>query len=207
MKFSPEQADVLNDILRWRRDVRHFLTDPVPEPVIDRLRAAMDRAPSVGNSRPWRVLRVKDPALRQRIQAIFEGSNLDAAAELDAVTRSEYTRLKLAGLRDAPLHLAVFTETAPVEGRGLGRRTMPETLQFSTVMAIHTLWLVARAENIGVGWVSILDPAAVQALFGVPKSWEFTGYLCVGYAEFDDDRPLLHRAAWQHDTPTDWKEC
>lgn len=207
MKFSPEQADVLNDILRWRRDVRHFLTDPVPEPVIDRLRAAMDRAPSVGNSRPWRVLRVKDPARRQRVQAIFEGCNLDAAAELDDVTRSEYTRLKLAGLRDAPLHLAVFTETAPVEGRGLGRRTMPETLQFSTVMAIHTLWLVARAENIGVGWVSILDPAAVQALFGVPQSWEFTGYLCVGYAEFDDDRPLLHRAAWQHDTPTDWKEC
>lgn len=207
MKFSPEQADVLNDILRWRRDVRHFLTDPVPEPVIDRLRAAMDMAPSVGNSRPWRVLRVEDPERRLRVQAIFEGCNLDAAAGFDDVTRSEYTRLKLAGLRDAPLHLAVFTETAPVEGRGLGRRTMPETLQFSTVMAIHTLWLVARAENVGVGWVSILDPAAVHALFSVPQTWAFTGYLCVGYAEFDDDRPLLHRAAWQHDTLTDWKEC
>ncbi len=207
MKFSPEQAGVLHDILRWRRDVRHFLTDPVPDPVIDRLRAAMDMAPSVGNSRPWRVLRVENPERRERVQAIFEACNSAAAAGFDHGTRSEYLRLKLAGLRDAPLHLAVFTETAPAEGRGLGRRTMPETLQFSTVMAIHTLWLVARAENIGVGWVSILDPAALHALFDAPQSWEFTGYLCVGYAEFDDDRPLLHRAAWQADTPTHWKQC
>ena len=84
---------------------------------------------------------------------------------------------------------------------------MPETLQFSTVMAIHTLWLVARAENIGVGWVSILNPEAVRAVFDVAESWVFTGYLCVGYAEFADDRPLLQRAAWQHDTPTNWTEC
>ena len=104
MKFSPEQADVLNHILRWRRDVRNFLTDAVPEPVIDRLRAAMDMSPSVGNSRPWRVLRVEDPERRVRVQAIFEGCNLDAAAGFDDVTRSEYVRLKLAGLRDAPLH-------------------------------------------------------------------------------------------------------
>jgi 5,6-dimethylbenzimidazole synthase len=207
MKFSPKQADVLNDILRWRRDVRHFLIVAIHEPIIDRLHAAMVMARSVGNSRSWRILRVEDPERRMRVQAIFEGCSLDAAAGFDVVTRSEYVRLKLAWLRDAPLHLAVPTETAPVEGRGLGRRTMPETLQFSTVMAIHTLWLVARAENIGVGWVSILDPAAVHALFSVPQRWEFTGYLCLGYAEFDDDRPLLRRASWQHVTPTDWKEC
>lgn len=205
MKFSAEQSEVLGAILRWRRDVRHFLTDPLDELVIDRLRAAMDMAPSVGNSRPWRVLRVVDADRRARVQAIFESCNQEAASGYDDATRSEYVALKLAGLRDAPVHLAVFTETAPLEGRGLGRRTMPETLQFSTVMAIHTLWLVARAENIGVGWVSILDPEAVRAVFDVPQSWVFTGYLCVGYAEFADDRPLLHRAAWQHDTPTEWQ--
>ena len=105
------------------------------------------------------------------------------------------------------MHLAVFTETAPAEGRGLGRRTMPETLQFSTVMAIHTLWLAARAENIGLGWVSILDPAAIDSLFDVPQSWVFTGYLCMGCAAFADDRPLLHRTGWQCDTPTQWTEC
>ena len=151
MQLSQAQAEALNDILRWRRDVRHFRTDPIPEPVIDRLSAALDMAPSVGNSRPWRVLRVKNERLRGRVQDVFEASNRVAATGHDEAARAAYIQLKLAGLRDAPLHLAVFTKTAPVEGRGLGRRTMPETLQFSTAMAIHTLWLVARAENIGPG--------------------------------------------------------
>ena len=207
MEFLPAQADTLNDILRWRRDVRHFRTDPIAEPVIDRLRAAMDLAPSVGNSRPWRVLRVKDQGLRARVQDIFESCNREAASGYDDATKAEYVRLKLAGLRDAPEHLAVFTETAPTEGRGLGRRTMAETLQYSTIMAVHTLWLVARAENIGLGWVSILEPAAIQSLFDVPESWLFTGYLCLGYAEFADDRPLLHRTGWQGDTATQWQDC
>jgi len=207
VKFSTEQGVILNDILRWRRDVRHFRTDPVAEPVIDRLRAAMDLAPSVGNSRSWRVLRVKDHGLRAAVQDIFKRCNHEAAAGYDDATKAEYVRLKLAGLRDAPVHLAVFTETAPAEGRGLGRRTMPETMQFSTVMAIHTLWLAARAENIGLGWVSILDPAAIDSLFDVPQSWVFTGYLYLGYAAFADDRPLLHRTGWQCDTPTQWTEC
>ena len=206
MNFSEAQAETLNDILRWRRDVRHFRADPIPEPVLDRLRAAMDLAPSVGNSRPWRVLRVRTERQRARVQDIFEACNREAASGYDEAARAAYVRLRLAGLREAPVHLAVFTETAPVEGRGLGRRTMPETLQFSTAMAIHTLWLVARAENIGLGWVSILDPDAILTLFDVPESWVFTGYLCLGYAEFTDDRPLLHRSGWQCDTSTEWQE-
>ena len=203
----PAQADTLNDILHWRRDVRHFRTDPVAPAVIDRLRAAMDLAPSVGNSRPWRVLRVNNPGARAQVQDIFESCNRAAAEGYDDATRADYVRLKLAGLRNAPVQLAVFKEADPTEGCGLGRRSMPETLQFSTVMAIHTLWLVARAENIGLGWVSILDPVAMQALFHVPQSWVFTGYLCLGYAEFADDRPLLHRTGWQCDTPTHWQKC
>ncbi len=207
MEFSAEQAGTLDEILRWRRDVRHFRADPVAEPVIDHLRAAMDLAPSVGNSRPWRVLRVRDQGSRAQVQGIFETCNREAAAGYDKVTRADYVRLKLAGLRDAPVHLAVFAETAPAEGRGLGRQTMPETRQFSTVMAIHTLWLAARTENIGLGWVSILEPAAIQSLFVVPQNWVFTGYLCLGYPEFADDRPLLHRTGWQSDTPTHWQGC
>ena len=166
----------------------------------------MDLAPSVGNSRPWRVLRVKDQVLRDRVQDIFGSCNREAGADYEVATRAEYVRLKLAGLRDAPVQLAVFTDTAPSEGRGLGRRTMPETLQFSTVMAIHTLWLAARAENIGLGWVSILEPVAIHSLFDVPQSWVFTGYLCLGHAEFADDRPLLHRTGWQCDTLKEWTE-
>lgn len=206
MNFSKTQAQTLNDILRWRRDVRHFRAAPIPEPVLDRLRAAMDLAPSVGNSRPWRVVRIKDKCLRGRVQDIFEACNREAAAGYDEPARAEYIRLKLAGLRDAPVHLAVFTETEPVEGRGLGRQTMSETLQFSTAMAIHTLWLVARAENIGLGWISILDPQAIPILFDVPESWAFAGYLCLGYAESAEERPLLHRNGWQPDASTEWLE-
>lgn len=206
MKFSKAQAETLNDILRWRRDVRHFRSDPIVEPVLDRLRAAMDLAPSVGNSRPWRVLRIGAEALRARVLEIFEACNREAAADYDDAARAEYVRLKLAGLREAPVHLAVFTETAPVEGRGLGRQTMPETLLFSTAMAIHTLWLVARAENIGLGWVSILDPDAIHTLFDVPDSWVFNGYLCLGYEQSADEHPLLHRNGWQRDIATEWQE-
>lgn len=206
MNFSSAQAETLDGILRWRRDVRHFRADPIPEAVLDRLRAGMNLAASVGNSRPWRVLQVKDKTLRRGVEDIFETCNQAAASAYDEAARAEYVRLKLAGLREAPIHLAVFTETAPLEGRGLGRRTMPETLQYSTVMAIHTLWLVARAENIGLGWVSILDPQAVLTLFDVPGSWVFTGYLCLGYAVSAEERPLLHRNGWQHDTSTEWLE-
>lgn len=206
MNFSEAQAETLNDILRWRRDVRHFRADPVPGPVLDRLRAAMDLAPSVGNSRPWRVLWVRTENRRAQVLDMFETCNREASAGYDDAARAEYLQLKLAGLREAPVHLAVFTETAPFEGRGLGRQTMPQTLQFSTAMAIHTLWLVARAENIGLGWVSILDPDAILALFDVPESWVFTGYLCLGYAESNDQRPLLHKNGWQPDAATEWQE-
>ncbi|MGF1622232.1 MAG: 5,6-dimethylbenzimidazole synthase [Rhodomicrobiaceae bacterium] len=119
-------------------------------------------------------------------------------------TRRAYDALKLAGLRDAPVHLAFFTDLAPVEGRGLGRQTMPETLLYSTVTAIHTLWLVARTLNVGVGWVSILDPETVSELFDVPGNWKLTGYLCLGYPKENQDLPELHRRGWQSNTETVW---
>ncbi|MCA0273348.1 MAG: 5,6-dimethylbenzimidazole synthase [Proteobacteria bacterium] len=205
MKFDTADAACLERILTWRRDVRHFLTDPVPEDLIDRLTTAMAFAPSVGNARPWRVIRVEDPGLRAAIRANFEEANRDAAGAYDDADRAEYLRLKLAGLDAAPVHLAVFTETAPEAGRGLGRRTMPETLMQSTAMAIHTLWLAARAENLGLGMVSILDPKAVEALFAVPPGWRFSAYLCLGWPAFTDDTPLLHRAHWQENAPTRWE--
>ena len=204
MQFSPEQAATLTEIMRWRRDVRHFRTDPVPEPVLDKLAAAMEFAPSVGNSRPWRVMRVCDPGRRAAIISLFERCNTEAASAYSGAARDDYLRLKLAGLRDAPEHLAVFSEADPSEGRGLGRQTMPETLAYSTVMAMFALWLTARAENIGLGWVSILDPAATCEILEAPAGWTFIGYLCLGYAAFDDDTPLLHRAGWQENRTRGW---
>lgn len=206
MEFGPESAEMLKQILRWRRDVRHFRTDPVPESLLERLRHTMDFAPSVGNARPWRVIRVRDADLRRAVRDEFERCNTRAAAAYDDATAAEYRRLKLAGLEAAPVQLAVFTVTDPAEGRGLGRRTMPATLRQSTAMAIHALWLAARAENLGLGMVSILEPGRIERLFNVPDGWEFSAYLCLGWPEFSDDTPLLHRAGWQENRPTEWQE-
>lgn len=206
MQFDESHRDVLNEILRWRRDVRHFKTEPVPADVLNRLACTMNYAPSVGNARPWRVVRVLDPGMRQKVREEFARCNLAAAAEYDDATQAEYARLKLAGLNEAPEHLAIFTLTDPEEGRGLGRRTMPETLRQSTAMAIHTLWLAARAENLGIGMVSILDPARMRALFTMPDGWEFSAYLCLGYPAFMDDTPLLHRMGWQENRQTLWED-
>jgi 5,6-dimethylbenzimidazole synthase len=205
MEFTRTEAETLARIFRWRRDVRHFRNLPVAEDVLDRLRHAMDCAPSVGNARPWRVIRVNDPALRASVRANFNLCNTEAAEHYKDDQQEEYLRLKLAGLDAAPVQLAVFTLADPLEGHGLGRRTLPETLRQSTAMAIHTLWLAARAENIGVGMVSILDPHAIGRLLDVPEGWELSAYLCLGHAEFTDDTPLLHRVGWQENLPTEWE--
>jgi len=205
MEFKQKDAAVLRRILEWRRDVRHFRTEPVDEAVLERLRAAMDCAPSVGNSRPWRVIRVEDTTLRAAVRENFRVCNAAAAEDFEAARRDDYLSLKLAGLDAAPVQLAVFTEIDPAAGHGLGRATMPETLRQSTAMAVHTLWLAARVENLGLGMVSILEPREIQKLLDVPPTWEFSAYLCIGYPESDDHTPLLHRAGWQQNVPTRWE--
>ncbi|MCT4556275.1 MAG: 5,6-dimethylbenzimidazole synthase [Pelagimonas sp.] len=204
MKMTEDHAEHLQELMRWRRDMRHFRRTPLSEDLIEELRAAMDLAPSVGNARPWRVFRVEEPGLRQQVRADFLRCNQAAAESYDNDTRVEYTRLKLAGIDKAPLQLAVFTETDPPEGRGLGRATMPHTLEQSTSMAVYGMWLTARAHNLGIGMLSILDPDRMKTLFDVPESWNFTAYLCIGYPEFDDDTPLLHRKGWQENAKTEW---
>lgn len=206
MDFTDDHRDTLRDILSWRRDVRHFLRDPLPEDMLTRLSHTLDYAPSVGNARPWRVIRVRDADLRRAVVENFEQCNTEALADYAPDRQADYARLKLAGLREAPEHFAVFTAIDPAEGHGLGRRTIPETLRQSTAMAIHTLWLAARAENIGLGMVSILDPRAVERIFAVPPDWEFSAYLCLGYPVFTDQMPLLHRVGWQENRKTVWEE-
>lgn len=205
MQFDGMDAQALDRLMRWRRDVRHFRPDPIPEAVIDELAAAMEMAPSVGNSRPWRVIRIASPALRRALWDEFAHSNAEAAQHYRGERRRAYSRLRLAGLDRAPLQLAVFTDTDPPEGMGLGRATMPRTLHQSTAMAIHALWLAARVRNLGLGMVSIIRPERVAALLGTPPGWAFSALLCVGRAAFDDDTPLLHRAGWQENTARPWR--
>jgi 5,6-dimethylbenzimidazole synthase len=191
----------LTSLFRWRRDVRHFLRDPVPGPVLDELLEMASLAPSVGLSQPWRFVTVDDPARRAAVRRNFEACNADALARQSTADAPLYASLKLAGLDEAPCHLAVFAETDPQQGRGLGRATMPETAAYSAVMAVHTLWLAARAKGLGLGWVSILDPASVAAVLDVPADWTFIGYFCLGYPRDENEVPELERLGWEHRRP------
>jgi 5,6-dimethylbenzimidazole synthase len=195
--FPPIFVDQLDALMIWRRDVRHFATRALEPGVIDALLDRASLAPSVGNSQPWRFVRVVSDKRRQAIIAHVEAENGRAAMLYQDDTRAAYDALKLHGLREAPEHIAVFCDPSPVEGKGLGRQTMPETLAYSTVLAIHTLWLAARARGIGLGWVSILDPDAIAVLLDVPVAWQFIGYLCLGYPIEKHDMPELVERGWQ----------
>jgi 5,6-dimethylbenzimidazole synthase len=191
------QAKLL-DLFAWRRDVRRFRSDPIDPALFDSLLAAASLAPSVGLSEPWRFVTVDDPGRRAAVRASFVQCNAEALAAQSGDRAALYARLKLAGLGEAPCHLAVFAEPDPVQGHGLGRATMPETALFSAVMAVHTLWLAARAAGLGMGWVSILDPVAVRAALAVPADWVLVAYLCLGLPEAETDIPALETAGWEH---------
>lgn len=154
-------------------------------------------APSVGYSQPTRLVRVDDPGRRAAVVAEYERCNREASSDYTGEQLDRYVTLKLAGLREAPVHIAAFIDSATKRGAGLGRRSMPETLAYSSVLAIHTLWLMARAMGIGVGWVSILDPAVVARILDVPTEWTFVAYLCVGYPQEEHADRELARAGWE----------
>ena len=195
--FGPAFRAELAALFRWRRDVRRFRADPVPPALVDALLDQAQATPSVGLSQPWRFVTVDDPARRAAVRADFAACNARAAAARPEGDAALYARLKLAGLDEAPCHLAVFADPAPAQGGGLGRATMPEMAAYSAVMAVHTLWLAARAAGLGVGWVSILDPGAVAAILEVPPAWRLVAYLCLGVPAADDAVPELERAGWE----------
>jgi 5,6-dimethylbenzimidazole synthase len=190
------------DLLAWRRDVRHFRPDAVvDETMLAELFDLTALSPSVGNCQPTRFVRVDDQARRAAIRANFEAANREALGAYRGERAELYARLKLAGLRDAPVQLAVFCDEATEQGHGLGAHTMPETRRYSTVCALHTFWLAARAHGLGVGWVSILDPVGIAEALDVPRAWAFIGYLCVGWPREEHLIPELERAGWQAREP------
>jgi 5,6-dimethylbenzimidazole synthase len=186
----------LDELFHWRRDVRRFRPDPLPHGLLPRLLTLANAAPSVGLSQPWRFVTVEDPRRRAAIRANFQAANAAALAAQPDNRAALYARLKLAGLDEAPVHLAVCIDPDPAQGGGLGRATQPEMTAYSAVLAIHTLWLAARAEGLGVGWVSILDPAAALHTLAVPASWRLVAYLCIGLPQDPSDTPELERNGW-----------
>jgi 5,6-dimethylbenzimidazole synthase len=187
----------LNQLFAWRRDVRRFKPDPVASSLIEDLVRTASLAPSVGNSQPWRFVSVETLAAREAIIANFQACNAAALKSYEGERAALYANLKLAGLREAPVHLAVFCDHAVEAGFGLGRKTMPEALDYSVVAAVHGFWLYARAKNLGVGWVSILDPKDVCRALDVPPAWKLIAYLCVGFPLEEHLDPELERQDWQ----------
>jgi len=195
--FDDAFSGRLEELIRWRRDVRRFAETPVDGTLLDHLIGLAALSPSVGNSQPWRFVKVADAERRAKVRADFEACNADALTDFKGERARLYASLKLAGLDRAPVHLAVFCEVNTERGHGVGRKTMPEMLAYSVVSAVNTLWLAARAEGVGMGWVSILDPENIGAILDVPTNWSLIAYLCIGYPEEEHLDPELERHGWQ----------
>ncbi|MDX2265789.1 MAG: 5,6-dimethylbenzimidazole synthase [Hyphomicrobiales bacterium] len=186
-----------DELLLWRRDVRRFRRDPAPEPLVAAVLDAARFAPSVGLSQPTRLMRVNSAAARAAVRENFADAQADALAGYEGERARLYARLKLSGLDEAPVHIAVFCDEATAKGHGLGARTMPETLAYSTVCGVMLMWLAAAARGLGLGWVSILDPARLSRDLDAPEAWRFIAYLCIGWPEERDTQPELEKAGWE----------
>jgi 5,6-dimethylbenzimidazole synthase len=198
--FDDDFRARLAALIAWRRDVRRFSDRPVPAVLVESLLDVAQLSPSVGNSQPWRWVQVASAAKRNQIRAIFAACNAAACSAQNTARAGAYAALKLEGLDRAPLQFAVFCDRSTEQGHGLGRHTMPEMLEYSTVAMVTTFWLAARAAGLGVGWVSILDPAQVALALAAPPDWKLIAYLCVGWPETEHLDPELERHGWQSRT-------
>jgi len=196
-QFDSSESDILNQILNARRDVRgnRFLSTPIPQAELDKIFSAALSAPSVGFSQPWEFVTIEDIAIRQKVANSFTLENKKAAALFEAEKLDQYQQLKLEGILQSPLNIAVFYN--PQKGPVLGQTSMPDMGRYSVVCAIQNMWLMARSLNIGIGWVSILDPERVKDIINAPANRELVAYLCVGYVDKFYDKPELETLEWQ----------
>ena len=198
--MSVERRGVYRAI-RERRDVRRgFLPEPIPDELLHRLLEAAHNAPSVGLMQPWRFIVVRELAVRRRVHQIFLEANEQALAgykENSNELRGNEARRN----SEAPQNLCIVCDSQSSQGHRLGRRTMPETALYSAVCAIQNLWLAARAEGIGVGWVSILEPAFLRERSADSSTCHSVAYLCLGYVDAFATEPDLERAGWEKRTP------
>jgi 5,6-dimethylbenzimidazole synthase len=200
-EFSDDFRAGLHDLMRWRRDVRHFSTDPVDEALLKQCLDTFSLAPSVGLSEPWRILRVRSSQSKAAAIRNFMETNAKA---LDGYTGDQaklYASLKLSGMNDAPEHLAIYCDDSTDKGAGLGAASMPEMRRYSVVGAVTLMWLTARALGLGVGWVSVLDPKRLNADLEIPDGWTLVAYLCVGWPAKNTLTPELETKGWEVRAP------
>ena len=198
-QYSSEQRAGIYRAIRERRDVRSgFLPDPLPGDLLLRLLSSAHQAPSVGLMQPWRFVLIQSPTIREQVFKAFQDASSAEHKAYSGEKAELYSRLTLQGILTAPLNLCVVCDCDSPRGHSLGRHTMPETAVYSAVCAIQNLWLAARAEGVGLGWVSILDPERVKAILNIPPAMKLVGYFCMGFVEKFAERPELERAGWEY---------
>ena len=201
-RFPEAAREAVYRAIAARRDVRRgFVPEPLPDELLNRLLAAAHSAPSVGLMQPSRFIVVRDLATRQSVHHAFREANRQALESYTGERREQYAALKLEGILEAPQNLCILSDSSSARGQRLGRHTIPETAIYSTVCAIQNLWLAARAEGVGVGWVSILDPARLREILRIPAHIEPIAYLCLGFVESFGNAPELERAGWERRVP------
>lgn len=199
--YSEAEIAAVYRVIRERRDMRHFIPGALPEGLLERLISAAHHAPSVGYMQPWRFLHIVDPALRSEIHTLVDAERERTAAALPT-RQQEFLKLKVEGLRECAEVLVV----ALMDGREkhvFGRRTLPEMDIASTACAIQNMWLAARAEGIGMGWVSIFEPQTLAALLRMPEGAKPIAILCLGRVEEFPDKPLLETLEWGKRLPSE----
>lgn len=200
-RYSDAELAAVYRVIAERRDMRHFRRDPVPDEVLRRILHAAHQAPSVGMMQPWRFIRISDSALREQIHSLVEAERLLTAQALGA-RASEFLRLKVEGVRDcAELWVAALMDRR--EPHVFGRRTLPEMDLASVACAIQNMWLAARAEGLGMGWVSLFDPEELAALLNIPAGGKPVAILCLGQVEDFYPAPMLQLEGWRAPQPLD----
>ena len=194
--FTATEIEAIYRVMALRRDMRHFLPDPIGDELLERLLAAAHLAPSVGLMQPWRFIRIRDPSLRRRIHALVEMERVKTAQALGE-REQEFMRLKVEGILECG-ELIVAALSDGREAHVFGRRTMPEMDLASVACAIQNLWLAARAENVGMGWVSLFDPDMLRKLIRMPEGSRPVAILCLGYVPAFYPRPMLEELEWAH---------
>ncbi len=195
---TEQERDSFYKVLYGRRDVRsEFLPDPITDDCLERLLQAAHHAPSVGFSQPWNFIVLRDQQIKQSVHDLHQQANAEAAAMFADKRQENYRALKLAGIVDSPINLCITCDRDRAGSVVLGKTHQPEMDIYSTVCAVQNLQLAARAENIGVGWVSIMDKQKLKTLLKIPDRIEVVAYLCVGYVSHFYDEPELHVKGWE----------
>ncbi|MFP3400500.1 5,6-dimethylbenzimidazole synthase [Acidianus sp.] len=192
----------LYDAIKGRRDIRsYFKPDPIPDEVLAKILLAAHLAPSVGYSQPWNFIIIRDENIKRKVKEEVERQRLRYRELLDEGRRKLFDTIKIEGIMEAPINIAVTCDPSRFGPHVLGRITMPETCNYSTVLAIENLWLAARAENLGMGWVSFLDKNKIKEILGIPSNVEFIAYLTLGYVTKFPERPELEEKGWNYRLP------